>query len=156
MERRIRVQAINGKHKILCPRSGEFEYLNEQSFINSKQVFHCSSCEHYKFSPSAKYLSELTMEQEYLPAETSHIVCDYPGEVHRDWKELGLDPGWGLTHPGISEEERVRVIEESGSEPVPQSELSERHSQYYSDDEEEQEVIRREIDVEPGQQTRMF
>jgi len=158
VERIIRVQTINGRHKVLCPKTGEFEYLN-----NSK-VFHCSpryisnkkigGCEHYRSTAGIKFLSEFAMEQEYLPAEVSHIICEYSGEVHQDWKKLGLDPEWGLVHSGIREKERLRIIKESGSEPVPRTRLSKDHSLYPDDHGQEVELDIDDSELE--QQIRLF
>ena len=111
----LRVNYINGKYQIMCPKTGKPVALeNCHTTIkanNEKRV----NCEHYKYIPTKDYLEKRGLGEEFNPGYTpTHIVCGYDGPIHEDWEEWGLDPEWRIDHD-IPEDERKRIIRESGS-----------------------------------------
>ena len=114
----LRVNRIKGESYIMCLMTGEATLLDECATICGGNG-PIERCEHYKYVPTKEYLAKRGLEEEHLEAQSTHIVCDYDGPIHENWKEWGLDPEWGLYRCiPIPEEKRKEIIRKSGSRPA--------------------------------------
>ena len=98
--------------------TGEATPLNEcRSVIRGNELI--ERCEHYKYVPSEEYLKKRGLGEEYLSAESTHIVCGYDGPIHENWEEWGLDPKWGLFRGNaMQEDKRKEIIKRLGGRPA--------------------------------------